>query len=178
MRIAIVVGLAIGCNSSPPPETPPVLAPHPLVLDGFAINDRFSSVAARAPYNAACSDNAVEQGLYRATVFCTERAAMIVADDRIRAFGWIGGDYYASRIPLPVKVGDPVSRAMAVFGEQLDTREAFDLATLHVDRFEGVSVLSDHRTVVGFVFGDMPLSAASERWRVFDQLSSTTTDAK
>jgi hypothetical protein len=36
-----------------------------------------------------------------------------------------------------------------------------------------VSVLSDHRTVVGFVFGDMPMTANSERWKLFDDLATS-----
>jgi len=106
----------------------------------------------------------------------------MLAGDEIRAFGWVSGPdaaaggYFATKIELPVRLGDPVSRALAVWGEPHD---AFDLPHVHVDRFDGdVCVMSAHRTVVGFVFGDMPWYPDSERWRVFDTLAATSRSAR
>ena len=169
----IAIALAVvACDSSPRPR--PQLAPSRLEIDGIALGDRVSSLATRSPYDKPCSDRPIEGDLYRALVYCHDPKAIVIADrdGAIRELGWIGGTYFDRKVALPVKVGDPVTRAFAVWGEPDDS---FDLYVLHVDRLDdNVSVLSDHRTIVGFVFGNMPMTASAERWRLFDELSSST----
>ncbi|HEV7559065.1 MAG TPA: hypothetical protein VGO00_26510 [Kofleriaceae bacterium] len=152
---------------------PPAFTPSHVVVDGISLGDPIASLATRAPYDKPCSDRSVEGGLYRALAYCHDPMAIVIADrtGAIRELGWIGGTYFADKVALPIKLGDPVMRAVAVWGEPHDS---FDLGTLHVDRFDDTfSVLSDHRTIVGFVIGDMPMVATAERWRVFDELGSS-----
>jgi len=171
MRFAYVLAL-VACDGSPATTAPALTSSH-LVLDGISIGDRVASLATRSPYDKPCGDRSIEGGLYRALIYCDDPKAIVIADrdGAIRELGWIGGTYFAGKVALPVKLGDPVARAIAVWGEPHDS---FDLYRLHVDRIDDtVSVLSDHRTVVGFVFGNMPMTGSPERWRLFDELGSS-----
>jgi hypothetical protein len=161
----------VACEGAP--ASTPTLTPSRLDIDGIALGDRITSLATRSPYDKPCSDRSIEGGLYRAVVYCHDPMAIVIADGAgaIRELGWIGGTYFAGKLALPVKLGDPVMRAVAVWGEPHDS---FDLTALHVDRFDDTfSVLSDHRTIVGFVIGNMPTVASAERWRVFDELRAS-----
>jgi hypothetical protein len=174
-----------GAPSSPPPNTQPApaAAKLPTTFDGFALGDSFAEVIARAPYDQPCDDDPIEDRRARAMVYggrsCRGNAfpggtsVVFIIDHAdgddfarpIRAFGWMG-PYYDDKVKLPAKYGDPTSAAAAL-GKPV---ASFDLRALHVDQFRGITVLSDHGTIVGFAFGELPPDPERERWRTFDQM--------
>jgi hypothetical protein len=187
---AVAAAAAAACyrgDPAPParaPEPPREPARLPTMFDGFALGDSFGEVLAREPYRRPCDDDPIEDRRARAMVYAARpchdvtfpgdtSAVFIIGyapDDDfaqpIRAFGWMG-PYYDDKIRLPVRRGEPAARASAVLGAPA---ASFDLRTLHVDQFRGITVLSDRGAIVGFAFGELPPDPQLERWRAFDQM--------
>jgi hypothetical protein len=185
----IVALVACGHSSSSPEQTPsPAVAATPGALptafDGIAIGARFAAVEQRSPYDKACDNDPLEhEPTLRAVIYAGARpchhaqfpdgTSVVIlvenATDKIAAFGWMGGTYLDMRSGLPLKLGDSIDKAVALWGRPA---AKFDLQTMHVARFSnGLRVMSGRLDqIVGFAVGDLPDDPATERWKEFDHM--------
>lgn len=200
---------------APPAPAPTAAAPAPAPLaaasaqgprrptaasftfDGFALGAPYASaVMARAPYDAPCDDDPIDERARRFMVYgglpCRGRAfpeettvlfylRFAAGDARleqpIEAFAWLGGGYFSTRSTFPLRVGEPASRAEEVLGPAVRTfRLERKEHTLTVQTHAGdVHALVVGATLAGFVVGPMPEDPANEQWRGLMQMAARYT---
>lgn len=160
-------------------------------FDGFKIGARYSAaISGKAPYLKHCDDDPIDGKKARFMVFgalpCRKMtfpqqttvmfylhfAEDAALDQTIKAFGYMGGDYYKTRSDFPLSPGEPFVKAVTIFGPEktsfLLKRKKFQL-TVH--SFPGdIYVLEHEQVIVGLVLGAMPDSAENEQWRGLMQM--------
>ena len=189
-RTLLLVGLAAllgGCKSVP------TYSSTGFTFDGFKLGDRYESkVTARAPYNAPCDNDPIDNRSRRFMVYgalpCRGRTfpeqttvmfylamnpeGASKYEQPIVAFAWLGGGYFKSRSTFPLAPGEPKARAREVFGAALQT---FDIAwkrwTLAVSRHKNdIYSIENGDNLAGFVVGPMPDDPQNEQWRGLGQM--------
>lgn len=195
--------------STPPPAEVTVTAPSAIeqkpssapaagpkdarsyTFDGFKLGSLYgSTVMTRAPYNAPCDNDPIDQRSRRFMVYgalpCRDRTfpqgttvMFYLAfsqenkyDQPIVAFAWLGGDYFESRSDFPVRTGVSADVANSKLGAPLGSF-ALDRKgqIVTVQRHRGdVHVVLDGGKVTGFVVGPMPQDPENEQWRGLMQM--------
>lgn len=159
-------------------------------FDGFKLGSLYASkVMSRSPYGNPCYvapiDNESRRVMIYGTRGCPGRSfpehTMVIfflpyvegrsgEDQPIRAFAWMGGNYFATRSNFPLRIGEPVDRATDVLGVP---RRRFALpGGLDVQKHPGrvYSIIHDDK-LVGFVVGTMPGDPDNDQWRgIFPRL--------
>ncbi|NUQ72747.1 MAG: hypothetical protein HUU21_04250 [Polyangiaceae bacterium] len=191
--------------AAPPAEAQPAAPPKArdaasYTFDGFKLGTLFGSeVMSRPPYHQPCDNDPIDKNARRFMVYgakpCRDRTfpedTTVVfyikyTDNRddynqpIEAFGWLGGNYFASRSDFPVRTGEPANAVNQALGAPLKT---FPLerkkASVTVQQHPGNvwSVVEDGMAV-GFVVGPMPEDPESEQWRGLMQMFERYTKAQ
>lgn len=185
--------------ASPPSEPPRARDAASFTFDGFKLGTLFgSAVMSRPPYDQPCDNDPIDNKARRFMVYgarpCRERTfpenttvlfylKYTDTPDKynqpIEAFGWLGGDYFASRSDFPARTGQPVSSANEALGAPLKAFTVERKARVTVQRHPGdVWSIAEDGTLVGFVAGPMPEDPESEQWRGLMQMYERYTKAR
>lgn len=186
-------------GEKPPAEPPKARDAASYTFDGFKLGTLYGSeVMSRPPYDQPCDNDPIDNKARRFMVYgarpCRERTFpenttvlfyIKYTDTRddynqpIEAFGWLGGNYFASRSDFPVRTGQPSSAVNEALGAPLKTFSVErKKARVTVQQHPGDvwSVVEDG-IAVGFVVGPMPQDPESEQWRGLMQMFERYTKA-
>jgi len=190
-QVAVTPPAAPEVSEKPPSDPPRARDAASYTFDGFKLGTLYGSeVMARPPYDQPCDNDPIDNKARRFMVYsarpCRERTfpenTTVVFylkyaetpdkyNQPIEAFGWLGGDYFASRSDFPARTGQPASAANEALGAPLKTFTVERKARLTVQRHPGdVWSLAEDGSVVGFVVGPMPEDPESEQWRGLMQM--------
>ncbi len=155
-------------------------------FDGFTLGDMFTDIIGRRPYTIPCGIRPVDNSQRRVVFYaarscqngrfpngtsavffipCQKAAPM---SQPVRAFAYLGGDYFTDKTNFPLRPGDSLKRMRAFLGKATRRFQIrHESWILNVRGFKNnVYVLCSGEKVVGFAFGVMPRSPANEQWGV------------